>query len=148
MSRKDPPSDQPRPRRKGGTPPKEHQWPKGVSGNPGGRPKKTPTLRDTLTDYLAASPVHPRTGERVTRLDLLAETMFRAALQKPSDAIHFARWLEGAQPPPLADSEPMDSGAGEDQAILDAALQRMLRRELLGEARKGRRRNAEDDQDG
>jgi len=149
MSRQAPPSTPPKAQRKGGTPPKEFQWPKGVSGNPGGRPKKVPTLRDAALEILAGKTAHPHTGEEVTKLDLLAEMLIRSALHKPHDAMQLARWLEGAHPPPpIVEAEPEDDGVTKDQAILDAALQRLLRRERLAKGRKGKIAEDEGDQDG
>ena len=41
------------PKRSGGVPPLEHRFKPGQSGNPGGRPKKQPTLRETTQARLA-----------------------------------------------------------------------------------------------
>lgn len=53
-------------------------WPKGVSGNPGGRPKRT-TLTDALRELLAAQV--PGDPEGRTHSDAIAEVLVKRALK-------------------------------------------------------------------
>jgi len=78
----------------------------------------------------------------------LAETLFELALRVPKQSIAFARWYEGLQPPVVtADPVLSDHDSAQDEAILEAALQRMLRRERLATSRKRSRRKPQSEED-
>ncbi len=105
-------------KRRGGNPPKEHQFKPGESGNPGGRPKKKLSLRDVAWKILDEKVGQREDGEAI----LAAYILMRATLQRlkrnENGSIHFFRWLEGPQPPTEADeSGGMEDGRSDEEII-------------------------------
>jgi len=115
-------------RRRGGNPPEAHRFKPGQSGNPGGRPKKRPDLREAFRELLGenAAEVMNRDPKDFTFFELLALTCARKS--KPRDMVALLGWLEGAHPPPrLVEADDQDIDDPDDAAIVEAALQRRLR---------------------
>lgn len=131
------------PGRPGGIPPVEHRWPPSVSGNPGGRPKKKPSLRDRAGDILEETVRLTLNNkvEEVSRAEYLLRTTFSLALNKPRDLLSVFRWLEGDLPPHKGDeNDAADDAAAADDEIIQAAFARALRRQIAAAEVKPTRR--------
>lgn len=115
-------------RGRGGEPPIEHRFKPGQSGNPGGRPKKTPSLREVGLRLMDEPVRVPGQNEALTRGEVLMRTAFSHAARDPQALFRLLRFLYGDQPalgPPEAACEP----DADDQAIIDQALARAARRQ-------------------
>lgn len=114
------------PRRPGGTPPVEHQFKPGQSGNPGGRPKKHPTLRETSHERLARRVPVMIDGKRqdMPLREVLVDRTIAKLADRPEDFVRFARWLDGDRPPAGGDDiEPVVHP--DDLEIIRKSLERI-----------------------
>jgi hypothetical protein len=117
----------PKGKRPGGTPPVEHQFKPGQSGNPGGRPKKQPTMRDEMYDVLDTIVTIPIDGrpQKMTMRKALAYKTLAGAGSDVGDFVGLFGWLEGRTPP--ASAEPDESigfDPAEDVEIYRKAIER------------------------
>jgi hypothetical protein len=64
-----------------GDPPKRTQFPKGVSGNPRGRPRGSRGLKADLKAVLHEHVTHPETGQRKRRRELIVRALAARALK-------------------------------------------------------------------
>jgi hypothetical protein len=64
-----------------GDPPKRTQFPKGVSGNPRGRPRGSRGLKADLKTVLHEHVTHPETGKRLRRRELIVRALAARALK-------------------------------------------------------------------
>jgi hypothetical protein len=112
-------------KRPGGVPPIEHRFKPGQSGNPGGRPKKQPTLRETTQERLARPVWVLVEGKRqqVPLRDALVDKALSAIADDPENFVRFARWLDGDRPP--ADTDTPTTVPEEDLAIIRNSLERI-----------------------
>ena len=83
--------------RGGNIPPTEHRWPKGVSGNPHGRPQTITALK-TYIQALGAEPVNGT----MTALDLLLRSMFGS--KNAADRANMLKYGWGNVPQPIGGS--------------------------------------------
>ena len=127
------------PKRPGGTPPKEHQFKPGQSGNPGGRPKGRRTMRKTIEEALErvveAENKATRQMESMSLRTFMAMTILGQVQKDPELFIRLMKWLEG-DGPPAARTEtdaPVDDGFADDEAIIQSLLERELRRRASSE---------------
>jgi len=84
--------------RGGNIPPTEHRWPKGVSGNPHGRPQTITALKA----YIQALGAEPVNGT-MSRLDLLLRSMFQS--KNSGDRLNLLRYGWGNVPQPIGGSD-------------------------------------------
>ena len=112
-------------KRPGGVPPVEHRFKPGQSGNPGGRPKKHPTLRETTQERLARPVWILADGKRqqVPLRDALVDKALSAIADDPENFVRFARWLDGDRPP--ADPGEAPPVLEDDLAIIRNSLERI-----------------------
>ena len=120
-------------------PPRETQFKPGQSGNPGGRPKREPTVRDALQKALQREVPAVLDGRRqmLPAMDVLANALVAHLSKKPIDLVQVARWLEGERPV---------HGPGEPQ---DLAMDEAPLRDLIRRARRGEdtpERGSDDDE--
>ena len=126
------------PKRPGGTPPRQHQFRPGESGNPGGRPKKKRTMRDAIDAALERMVEANVDGQRQSMplKDALAHAFLSKIAGDPEIFIRAMRWLEGETPPGASADIERDADADEDAAIFEAAVARAARRLPLADDRE------------
>jgi hypothetical protein len=102
----------------------EHRFKPGHSGNPGGRPKKQPTLRETVGERLARLVPAIIDGKRqqIPLRDLIVDKALSKIADDPEDFVRLARWLDGDRPPAIAD-EPSEVHP-DDLEVIRRALER------------------------
>jgi hypothetical protein len=121
------------PKRPGGTPPKEHQFKSGQSGNPGGRPKKLPTAQDIVTKRLMRLVTVMLDGKRQEMTVFEALTDKHLAAASPREFLEFIRFAFVGEPAPSESDEGQEHLDEDDAAILSAAINREIaRREADG----------------
>ncbi|WP_303829409.1 DUF5681 domain-containing protein [Asticcacaulis taihuensis] len=113
-------------KRRGGTPPVEHRFKPGVSGNPGGRPKKKPTLRETAATIFSEEIPHPSGQGTITGGESFMRRAISQIARSSKDIVPFLRWLEGHDPAPSDDKEQGDAPSSDDAEIIKQAFERML----------------------
>jgi hypothetical protein len=121
------------PKRLGGSPPVEHRFKPGQSGNPGGRPKKQPTLRDTVVERLARLVPAIVDGKRqqVPLRDLIVDKALSKIADDPEDFVRLARWLDGDRPPAITDD--ISEVQPDDLDVIRRALDRRAEGGLAAE---------------
>lgn len=109
-------------------PPEATRFKPGQSGNPGGRPKRRPTLRERVEQALDREVPAVIDGQRqmLPAADVLANALVAYLSKKPIDLLQVGRWLEGDRPPGRALDEPQDARQDED-----------LLRDLIRRAQRG-----------
>jgi hypothetical protein len=128
-------NDEPKPPRKRvrgdyavgkGRPPRETQFQKGQSGNPGGRPKKQPTFRECLQEAFAKEVWTTIEGERqrVPVAKVLATNLISEAAKDQHLLIKTIRWLEGDAPPAPDPANDQDAVEADDRTVIDEFLKR------------------------
>lgn len=136
MSKRRPPlPPKPAGKRKGGNPPEEYRFKPGQSGNPGGRPKKKPTMRDALDSALDREVVIPL-GDKQARVTVREAIAHQKVASLGSadlpDFVSFFVWLDG--PAPVDAPEAANDLADEDdQQAYEEAIRRGRRRLGLSE---------------
>lgn len=128
------------PKRPGGTPPVAYQFKPGQSGNPGGRPKKQPSLRDTTRerlDRLVWATIEGK-RQRIPLKDVLLDKVLSAMANDPDAFVKFARWFDGEGPPAAAVSDAAADAFedAEDADIYEATIARELRRRGGGKTKE------------
>ena len=110
-----------------GKPPKEHQFRKGQSGNPKGRPKGSRSMQTIITDKLNERVAYTQNGQRktATRREVFSERLINDAMIGKPNAVNKLLQLEadvsaekessGAQLPTV------DEIDAHDRAILETA---------------------------
>lgn len=87
-----------------GKPPKEHQFQKGQSGNPAGRPKKKRDIRDAFIDALQRKVKIKLDGElkEVAVMDIIVSSFMRNCQKAPPrEMIELLRFLQDFVPEAL-----------------------------------------------
>jgi len=112
-----------------GRPPAEHRFRPGVSGNPTGRPKGSPTVQELLTREAKRS-VKIKTAEgikTVPKLEALVRKLYALALEGDLAA---ARLIVQATPPNASEKGEVGSVTDpiDPTKVSDEALRRMLAR--------------------
>ncbi len=113
-----------------GKPPKQHQWKKGVSGNPKGRPKGSKNLKTELNDELEEKIMVTEGGKTktVSKRRAVIKTQAVKALKGDPRAAKNLLDLDTRLNAQEAASEPKtDTLAPEDEAILDAYFEQRRR---------------------
>ncbi|MGZ3279199.1 MAG: DUF5681 domain-containing protein [Caulobacteraceae bacterium] len=121
--------------RRGGNPPEQYRFRPGQSGNPGGRPKKTRTLRDVARDLLNETVCDPESGEEVPAAEQYVRHLLNRSLRNEYVALAIIRWLEGSQPTAdQVDGDEPDTDVRDDQDVIEDALRRIQRRKRRQDA--------------
>lgn len=119
---------------RGGKPPVEHQFKKGQSGNPGGRPKRPPSLRDTAVERLERQVWITVESQRM-RVPLREAIIDKILASLNADEFFkLAKWLEGEAPPRTVEDPDLEAADEDDAAILTAAVERAIARRSATEA--------------
>lgn len=124
-----------------GKPPKGSQFPRGRSGNPNGRPRKTePTVREALSAMLREPiPINEQGQRRIVHFsEALVRMLCAKALSDPKIALTLLRYLDSSS---LSGSQTSGEVPVEDED--EDILERWIRRQ----ARKSRRLQNEGEQD-
>lgn len=106
-----------------GRPPVEHQFKPGISGNPSGRPKGSPTIQDLIARE-ARRLVKVRTGDKITsisKLEALVRKLFAQALEGDLSASRLimqssAVFTKG--PTAATDEEVIDPSTVDEEALM------------------------------
>lgn len=121
-----------------GRPPKAHRFRPGESGNPRGRPKKTPTLYEELMKELAR-PVQIKMRNRtvkISKLEAILRKLLQSCLEGDTRATRLLLAMLQAAPAPAAERD--DQSEFEMALPDEEAISRILRR-LESRTHSGRR---------
>ena len=110
-----------------GRPPKQSQFRRGQSGNPGGRPKGTSNLRTDLANMLKAKVEITVNGEmrRMTRQEAMLLSLFQRALLKDARAAKTLFDMVMKLQLPDAHETTEEPVSAADQLIIDGFLRRI-----------------------
>jgi hypothetical protein len=106
-----------------GKPPIKHQWKRGQSGNPKGRPPKPKALDDAVKQVLEAEMIVTENGKkcRITGVQALVKTLMHGALKGDAAMMRMLLRLAEGMKSPLPGFEPLP----EDDEILKQLLDQL-----------------------
>lgn len=123
-----------------GHPPKKHQYRKGASGNPRGRPKGAKSLSTVIRKELTGKVRLLENGKpkKVSKMEALVKRLVKDALEgKPkalSEILKLAQTYLPEDPRTANDQTPVSA---EDQALVDAFVKRMISKQDQGGGHDG-----------
>jgi len=118
-----------------GKPPKSGQFKKGKSGNPKGRPKGTKSLKTVVEKELGGKVLLKQNGKpkKVTKLEAVLMRLMKDALEGKARAQGEILKLAHLYLPEEGPAQGSDLPASdEDEALIDAFVQRMLAQKSAG----------------